>query len=76
MAALVGDFTSPRQTAAVFGYITFVFGIGQIAGPYCAGLLAERSGGFGPAFLLASGLAFIAVFISHETSQTENGLSE
>jgi MFS family permease len=73
MAALVGDFTSPRQTAAVFGYITFIFGIGQIAGPYCAGLLAERSGGFGPAFLLASGLAFVAVLISAKLPKQKTG---
>ncbi len=73
MAALVGDFTSPRQTAAVFGYITFVFGIGQIAGPYCAGLLAERSGGFGPAFLLASSLALTAVFISMKLPKQKTG---
>jgi MFS family permease len=73
MAALVGDFTSPRQTAAVFGYITFVFGIGQIAGPYCAGLLAERSGGFGPAFLLASSLALAAVFISMKLPKQKTG---
>lgn len=57
MAALVGDHAGPERTAALFGFVTFVFGIGQIIGPACAGFLAEQSGTFSTSFLLAAVLA-------------------
>lgn len=57
MAALVGDHAGPERTAAVFGFVTFLFGIGQIIGPACAGFLAEQSGTFSSSFLLAAVLA-------------------
>ena len=57
MSALVGDFAPPAQVAAIFGFVTFIFGLGQITGPWLAGSLAERSGSFGASFLLAALLA-------------------
>ena len=54
MAALVGDHAGPERTAAMFGFVTFLFGIGQIIGPACAGFLAEQSGSFSMSFLLAA----------------------
>jgi MFS family permease len=57
MAALVGDHAGPERTAALFGFVTFLFGIGQIIGPACAGFLAEQSGTFSSSFLLAAVLA-------------------
>ncbi len=64
MAALVGDHAGPERTAALFGFVTFLFGIGQIIGPACAGFLAEQSGTFALSFLLAAVLAGIAMVLS------------
>ena len=64
MAALVGDYVGPHKTARVFGFITFIFAIGQIAGPAVAGFLAERYGSFSSSFLMAALFAGLAVFLS------------
>ncbi|MFZ5773352.1 MAG: MFS transporter [Thermodesulfobacteriota bacterium] len=64
MAALVADYAGPHRTVSVFGFITFIFGIGQIAGPYLAGVLAELSGSFSGSFYLAAGLAVLAALLS------------
>ena len=64
MAALVGDYVGPQKTARVFGFITFIFALGQIAGPAIAGFLAEKSGSFSSSFLMASIFAALAVFLS------------
>jgi len=64
IAALVGDHAGPERTAAMFGFVTFLFGIGQIIGPACAGFLAEQSGNFSLSFLLAAILAGTAVGLS------------
>ena len=37
MAALAGDRAGPEKVAQLFGVITFIFGLGQIAGPALAG---------------------------------------
>ena len=64
MAALVGDYAGPQKTARVFGFITFIFALGQIAGPAVAGFLAETSGTFSSSFLMASLFAGLAVVLS------------
>jgi MFS family permease len=64
MTALVGDYVGPQKTARVFGFVTFIFALGQIAGPAIAGFLAEKSGSFSSSFLMASLFAGIAVFLS------------
>ncbi len=64
MAALIGDLAGPERTTAIFGFVTFIFGIGQISGPYGAGLLAELSGGFSASFLGAAALALAAAALS------------
>jgi MFS family permease len=64
MIALVGDLVGARNTVRVFGLITFVFGIGQIAGPYVAGIMAEKTGSFSGAFIMAAMLTVIAVAVS------------
>ena len=64
MAALVGDTAGPQRAAAVFGFVTFVFGIGQVAGPFCAGALAEMTGGFTLSFSLATLMSLSAVMLS------------
>lgn len=64
MTALITDYVGPHRTVSVFGFITFVFGIGQIAGPYLAGVLAETSGSFAGSFYLASVLAVLGALLS------------
>lgn len=57
MAATVGDYVGPVRAAEAFGFLTFIFGLGQIGGPAVAGLLAEGSKTFSSSFLMASILA-------------------
>ncbi len=64
ISALVGDIASQQRVAAVFGFVTFIFGIGQISGPFLAGVLAEKSGSFSGSFAMASCLTFLAVILS------------
>ena len=64
MAALVGDYVGPQKTARVFGFITFIFALGQIAGPAVAGFLAERYGSFSSSFFMAALFAGLAVFLT------------
>ena len=64
MTALVGDYVGPEKTARVFGFITFIFALGQIAGPAIAGFLAEKYGSFSSSFLMAAIFAGFAVFLS------------
>ncbi len=55
MQAAAGDVAGPRLAAAAVGFITLIFGIGQAIGPGVAGAVADMTGSFAPAFLLASG---------------------
>ena len=64
MAALVGDYVGPDKATRVFGFITFIFGLGQIAGPAVAGSLADISGSFSGSFYMATLLAGSAVVLS------------
>lgn len=64
MAALIADYVGPHRTVSVFGFITFIFGIGQIAGPSLAGVLAEITGSFSGSFYLASCMAVLAAVLS------------
>ncbi len=64
ITALVADHAGPRRIAAIFGFVTFVFGMGQILGPAIAGFLAEKSGSFHHSFLLAAVMATGAVGLS------------
>lgn len=63
MAALVGDYAGPQKAARVFGFITFIFAIGQIAGPAMAGVLAEKLGGFSSSFMMAGVFAGLAILL-------------
>ncbi len=64
MAALVGDLAGTERVAAIFGFVTFIFGLGQIIGPFLAGILAEKTGSFAGSFVLAAALAVSAVILS------------
>ncbi len=64
ISALVGDLAGPGRATSVFGFITFIFALGQIAGPGIAGLLAEKSGSFATSFLMAAIFAGTAVVLA------------
>jgi hypothetical protein len=49
----------PRLAPAALGFITLFFGIGQAVAPGIAGAMADASGSFSSAFLLASAVAFL-----------------
>jgi MFS family permease len=59
MAAACGDVLGSRMAPAALGFITLFFGIGQAMGPSIAGALADASGSFFSAFLLAGGVALL-----------------
>jgi MFS family permease len=44
--------------------ITFFFGVGQVAGPAVAGILADRTGSFSSSFAMAAVLAVAAIAVS------------
>jgi MFS family permease len=57
LAAHLADFLDPRRFAAAFGAVTLVFGLAQLVGPQLGGWIAERTGSFSTAFLVAAGAA-------------------
>ena len=59
MAALCGDLFGARLAPAALGLITMVFGLGQALGPFLAGVIADATHTFAPAFLLAGAVALI-----------------
>lgn len=64
IAALVGDYAGPQKATAVFGFVTFLFGIGQIAGPGIAGVLIDVSGSFSSSFYMAALFTAMAAALS------------
>ncbi len=64
VAALIGDMVGPRRTSAIFGVATFVFGLGQIAGPAIAGYLSDITGSLSAGFYLATVGAVLAGIVS------------
>ena len=63
LTATLGDYLPQAKITTALGYITFIFGIGQITGPTLAGLLAEKSGGFHAAYLLAAAMTALAFLL-------------
>jgi MFS family permease len=64
MAALAGDYAGPDKAFALFSAITFIFASGQVAGPFLAGIIAERTGAFSVSYLLAACLTAGAVLLA------------
>jgi MFS family permease len=64
MIAAVSDYVGAERALGAFGVITFFFGIGQVAGPAMAGMLAERAGSFSSSFTMAAALAAAAILVS------------
>lgn len=64
MVAAVADLVGVDRALPAFGFITFFFGVGQIAGPAVAGVLAERTGTFSSSFFMAAAFAGAAIAAS------------
>lgn len=64
MAAAVADRLGPARTAKGFSLVTLSFAVGQVVGPYGAGLLADLSGGFSSAYLASASLTGLAAALS------------
>ncbi len=65
MSAAAGDYAGPLRAAKALGFITLFFGVGQIVGPYVAGLTADMTGSFRIAFWLCAFLSLVAVLLSY-----------
>lgn len=64
MAAAAGDYVGAQRAGQAFGFITFIFGFGQITGPAVAGLLAEKTGSFSGSFYMAAAFAAAAILLT------------
>ena len=73
MAAAIGDYVGPKKSAAAIGFVTFIFGLGQISGPAVAGVLAERTGSFSGSFYMAAAFAGAAILLSAFLRRPETG---
>lgn len=72
MAAAVSEYTRTSLVAAALGFITIIFGVGQALGPPIGGGLADWTGSFSAAFLLASGVALLGGFGALMMGRTEH----
>ncbi len=64
MVAAVSEYVGIDKALAAFGFITFIFGLGQITGPSVAGVLAEKTGSFSSSFFMAATFAGAAILLS------------
>ncbi len=64
MVAAVSEYVGIDKALAAFGFITFIFGLGQITGPSVAGILAEQTGSFSSSFFMAAAFAGVAILLA------------
>jgi len=64
MVAAVSEYVGIDKALSAFGFITFIFGLGQITGPSIAGILAERTGSFSSSFFMAAAFAGMALLLA------------
>jgi MFS family permease len=64
MVAAVSEYVGVDKALAAFGFITFIFGLGQITGPSVAGVLAEKTGSFSSSFAMAAAFAGSAIILT------------
>ncbi|MCX7913314.1 MAG: MFS transporter [Thermodesulfovibrionales bacterium] len=72
MAATVYEYVKPKLAASAFGFVTFIFGIGQIIGPAVAGSLADFTGSFSSSFFMASACNGIAILLCSRLKKSQN----
>ncbi|RFU61620.1 YbfB/YjiJ family MFS transporter [Peribacillus glennii] len=63
MATSYARMLQPSGSNRIIAILTVVYGLGQIIGPAGAGLLVHKSGNYSIAFVLASGILLLAVFL-------------
>ena len=64
MAAAMGDYAGPENAAKALGFITLIFGMGQLSGPAIAGVLAEATGSFSSSFYMSAAMAALAILLA------------
>ncbi|MBF0328180.1 MAG: MFS transporter [Nitrospirae bacterium] len=64
MGAAAGDYFGAAQATAAFGFVTFIFGLGQVSGPAVAGALAEMTGSFSSGFYLTAACTALAIVLA------------
>ena len=64
VAAATGDILGARMAPAGLGFLTLFFGIGQMAGPFAAGRIAEVAGTYSAAYIAAGGAALLGALAS------------
>jgi MFS family permease len=76
MIAAVGEYVGAEKALAAFGFITFIFGLGQITGPSIAGILAEKTGTFSSSFFMAAAFAALAILLTSFLRKPHQGERE
>lgn len=66
-SALVVDLSPPQKRGELIGYMSLVNPIGLAAGPTIGGFL-QAWAGYGPLFLLASGLAILGLLFTYQVA--------
>jgi predicted MFS family arabinose efflux permease len=64
VAAAAGDFVGSELAPAAFGFLTAVFGIGQVLGPFVGARMAAATGSYSPVLILAAAAAFMGAVLS------------
>jgi sugar phosphate permease len=64
MAAATGDLLGARLAPAALGFVTLFFGIGQAFGPFLAGRIADATGSYTLAFIIAGAAALVGAVAS------------
>ncbi len=64
MSAAAGDLLGPRLAPGALGFLTVFLGVGQVIGPFAAGRIAEATGTFAGAFVLAGALSLLGGVLS------------
>lgn len=73
MVAAVSEYVGADKALSAFGFITFIFGLGQIIGPSVAGILAGRTGSFSSSFGMAAVFAGLAILLTGFLKKPNHG---
>ena len=74
MAAATGDLLGPRLAPAALGFVTLFFGVGQATGTFMGGRIADFTGSYTLAFVIAGTAALIGGGASLFLRPPEKGL--